>query len=289
MAVTLRPSKAPNLPIAPVEYSQQYVDQLLNALRLYFAQVDNLAFGLTQPNGGAYLSVPYAGFYYDNQRVLGSNLTTTSTTAITVDSTVGYTAPGAILIGTEIITYTTIPNDTTFDGTITRGAYGTSKAAHSIGAAITSVQASTANTRKAILFNTITYSNGVVLVPSPPSSVMTTSIAGIYNIQFSVQLSNADTSADNVTIWYTVNGVDLIATAGITAVPGSHGGFSGQTIIGWNGLIPLNLGDVFEIYWVTESGNSVLTTYPAGIGAIHPISPAAIVTFAFISAIPVIP
>jgi hypothetical protein len=38
---TLIPSKAPNLPIAPVDYSQQYQDQLNNALRLYFAQVDN--------------------------------------------------------------------------------------------------------------------------------------------------------------------------------------------------------------------------------------------------------
>jgi len=42
MAITpLRPSKAPNLPIAPVSYDQRYIDQLSNALRLYFAQVDN--------------------------------------------------------------------------------------------------------------------------------------------------------------------------------------------------------------------------------------------------------
>jgi hypothetical protein len=33
-------TKAPNLPIAPVEYSQQYQDQLNNVLRLYFAQLD---------------------------------------------------------------------------------------------------------------------------------------------------------------------------------------------------------------------------------------------------------
>jgi len=39
--IPLRASKAPNLPIAPVEYNQQYVDQLSNALRLYFAQIDN--------------------------------------------------------------------------------------------------------------------------------------------------------------------------------------------------------------------------------------------------------
>jgi hypothetical protein len=34
-------TQSPNLPIAPVEYSQQYQDQLNNVLRLYFAQLDN--------------------------------------------------------------------------------------------------------------------------------------------------------------------------------------------------------------------------------------------------------
>jgi len=35
------PRKAPALPLAPVEYSQQYQDQLNNILRQYFAQIDN--------------------------------------------------------------------------------------------------------------------------------------------------------------------------------------------------------------------------------------------------------
>jgi hypothetical protein len=34
-------SKAPALPLAPIEYSQQYQDQLNGILRLYFNQVDN--------------------------------------------------------------------------------------------------------------------------------------------------------------------------------------------------------------------------------------------------------
>lgn len=288
MSTTLRPSKAPNLPITPIDYSQQYQDQLNNALRLYFAQVDNFSYGLAQNNGGAYLSLPYAGFHYDSQRVLGSTMTNSSTTAITVDSTTGYTAPGYILIGTEIIGYTSIPNSTTFDGTITRGAFSTNTSAHAIGAAVTSIQGTTANTRTPVLFNTIDYSNGVTIIPSPPSSAMTTSYAGIYNVQFSFQYSNATTSVDNVTIWFTVNGVDLPATAGISAVASSHSGISGQTIVGWNGLVPLNFGDRFEIYWATDSGNTVLTTYPAGTGAVHPTSPCAIITFTFVSAIPVV-
>lgn len=55
----LRPSKAPNLPIAPVDYSQQYQDQINNALRLYFNQIDNFSQPFTQQNGGSYLQFPF--------------------------------------------------------------------------------------------------------------------------------------------------------------------------------------------------------------------------------------
>lgn len=34
-------TKAPALPFAPVEYDRQYMDQLLNIIRLYFQQLDN--------------------------------------------------------------------------------------------------------------------------------------------------------------------------------------------------------------------------------------------------------
>ncbi len=53
MAVNLRPSKAPNIPIAPVDYSQQYQDQFINALRLYFTQIDNFTGFIAQPISGA--------------------------------------------------------------------------------------------------------------------------------------------------------------------------------------------------------------------------------------------
>lgn len=55
----LRPSKAPNLLIAPVDYAQLYQDQLNNALRLYFNQVDNFSSGLLDTDGGSQLSFPH--------------------------------------------------------------------------------------------------------------------------------------------------------------------------------------------------------------------------------------
>ena len=51
-------SKAPNLPIAPVDYSQQYQDQVLNALRLYFNQIDNFTQSSAIPASGPTSSRP---------------------------------------------------------------------------------------------------------------------------------------------------------------------------------------------------------------------------------------
>ena len=70
---TPRPSKAPNLPIAPVEYAQSYQDQLLNALRLYYNQIDNFTQAITIPASGTTANRPTSAttplaigqFYYD--------------------------------------------------------------------------------------------------------------------------------------------------------------------------------------------------------------------------------
>ena len=74
MATTpIRPSKAPNLPIAPVSYSQQYQDQLNNALRLYFAQVDN--FESAVANGGPFSYIDFIkdAIYTNQEARLGWN------------------------------------------------------------------------------------------------------------------------------------------------------------------------------------------------------------------------
>jgi hypothetical protein len=69
MAITpLRPSKAPNLLIAPIVYDQRYIDQLNNALRLYFNQIDNFTQNVTVPPSGTTANRPterlQVGEYY---------------------------------------------------------------------------------------------------------------------------------------------------------------------------------------------------------------------------------
>ena len=74
---TLVPSKAPNLPIGPVEYSQQYQDQFLNVLRLYFAQVDNDWTATLGSDGGRYFRFPHISAYDSTDQYTTSNTVTT--------------------------------------------------------------------------------------------------------------------------------------------------------------------------------------------------------------------
>lgn len=50
--IPLRSTKAPNIPIGPVDYDQRYIDQLTNALRLYFTSIDNFTQATAIPLSG---------------------------------------------------------------------------------------------------------------------------------------------------------------------------------------------------------------------------------------------
>jgi hypothetical protein len=59
MTDTLRPPKAPALPIGPVDYAQDYQNQLNNVQRLYYNQIDNTLVSLLDNNGGRFLNFPH--------------------------------------------------------------------------------------------------------------------------------------------------------------------------------------------------------------------------------------
>lgn len=74
---TLKNTVAPNLPIGPVEYSQQYQDQFTNVLRLYFNQIDNTLGAITSSNGGQYIRFPHISAYDSTSQYALNNTTTT--------------------------------------------------------------------------------------------------------------------------------------------------------------------------------------------------------------------
>lgn len=279
----LRPPKAPNLLIAPIEYRQTYQDQLNNALRLYFNQIDNGVASLLSPAGGGLLQFPNGAFYQDGVTTLTANMSNTSTTPIQVTSTAGFLSAGALLIETELIIYTG-KTATTFTG-ITRGAYSSTNVSHTAGVYVSEAQSFTSPTIPLVVSMTQTSASNQVYIDPLDNTKIVHAIAGYYNIQFSFQMLNFDNVIDNVTIWFRQNGVDVANSAGIVSVPATHGGKAGAAIISWNLILPFDAGDYLQMVAGSDTGNTVAATYPPGTSPVHPASPSIIVTSTFVSAL----
>ena len=274
----------PNLPLGTEQYERRYQDQFTNILRLYFNQLRNALGELFGRNGGRYIEFPNGAFYQDGYTTLTANMTNNSTTPIQVTSTADFFVPGGLIIGSEIIKYTG-KTATTFTG-ITRGAYGSTNVAHTAGASVSEAQTLASSTVSAPLtLLQTTVSNGVFIDPTDKTKIVH-SIAGIYNIQFSIQMLTFDGTIDNVTIWFRLNGVDIPYSAGIATVPGIHGGNPGTAIISWNLVQPMNAGDYIQLIFASLTGNTVAATYPPGVAPVHPASPSIILTSTFVSALP---
>ena len=83
---TVRNTVAPNLPIAPVDYNQQYQDQFGNVLRLYFNQIDNYTLAYAGTAGGKYIRFPYVSASDSTTQYATANNTPT----VVKLSTLGY-------------------------------------------------------------------------------------------------------------------------------------------------------------------------------------------------------
>lgn len=273
----------PSLPLGTEQYDRRYQDQFSNVLRLYFNQLKNALEQLLGTIGGSYLKFPNGAFHQNGYTKLTSAMTNTSTAAIQVTSTTGFLSAGALLIGSELIQYTG-KTATTFTG-ITRSAYGTSNASHSIGDYVSEAQPVVSPTTPlAISMTTTDTSNGVRIDTNNLSRIYF-DVAGYYNVAFSAQLLQFTTSDDNVTIWNRLNGVDLDNSAGITTVPPKHGSSPGTTLVSWNFVQAFNAGDYLELIMASDSGNTVCATYPPGVSPVHPASPSIILTATFVSAL----
>ena len=89
---------------------------------------------------------------------------------------------------------------------------------------------------------------------------------------------------DNVTIWLRQNGVDVPASSGVQEIAAQHGTTAGATIAAWNYFIDVNTNDYIQMAWTSDTGNTVVATYPAGTSPVHPSSPGVILTAQFVSA-----
>jgi hypothetical protein len=274
---------APRLPAAPKEYESRYHDQFADILRLYFNRLDGVLARLNVGAGaidGAGLRLPYGAFQDTAYTTLNGGINN-SVTTITVVSTAGFPTSGQLRITSEVITYTGITS-TTFTG-CTRGARGSANVAHSTGVAVTKIQSPLAATAVPMYVNTTDYVNDVSIV----SDTRITAVkAGIYNLQWSGQFNNSDSSIHDASVWLRVNGVDIVGSTGFISVVGTHGGIDGHAIIGWNYFLQLNAGQYVEIWWSTTDQKVTLECYGPSTSPTRPATASVVATLAFVSALP---
>jgi hypothetical protein len=132
-----------------------------------------------------------------------------------------------------------------------------------------------------ITFDTTDFSNGVYL---SDSSRMNVRNAGIYNVQFSVQLENIDNAQHTVDIWFRKNGTDITASNSMFTVPArKSASIYGHLIAAINYFVELAVNDYVEIVWRTESTDVSLEQTPAESSPTRPSTPSVIATMQYVA------
>lgn len=113
----------------------------------------------------------------------------------------------------------------------------------------------------AITFNTTDLANG--FSRGSPTSRIVSSASGLFNIQFSAQVSSSSASAKKIWIWPRKNGTD-VPNSNSEATIDANGGAS---VLSWNFVLSLNANDYIELMYATDDTNVQIVAVAAQTGA----------------------
>lgn len=141
--------------------------------------------------------------------------------------------------------------------------------------------AANTTTAYAVTFDTTDYSNGVTL---SNSSRLNVSQAGIYNIQFSIQLTNSTNAPQDVDVWFRKNGTNIDKS-------NSRFGFAARKspsdpfhiVAALNFFVNLAANDYVEIMWRPTDVGVQIEHYAASSTPTRPVVPSVIATLSFVS------
>ena len=146
-------------------------------------------------------------------------------------------------------------------------------------------QTTTANTATLLTLSNTDFSNQVSLATG---SKITAAVAGIYNLQFSVQIQNFDNAPQDAYIWLKQNGTDIVGSTGVLGMPARKSALDPfHDIKGWNYFLTMNAGDYVQIYWSPTIATVTIPTYAASGTPTKPSTASVVATLSFVSALPV--
>jgi hypothetical protein len=140
-----------------------------------------------------------------------------------------------------------------------------------------------ANTTTAypVTFNTTDFSNGVTMASG---SRITVADAGIWNLQFSIQLKNTTNDGQDVDIWFRKNGTNIDnSNSRFHLVARKGSGDPSHIIAALNFFVSMNSNDYIEIMWRTENTGVSIEAFGTSASPTRPAVPSAIVTMSFVS------
>jgi hypothetical protein len=141
--------------------------------------------------------------------------------------------------------------------------------------------AANTTTAYAITFDTTDFNNGVTL---SNSSRLNVSQAGIYNIQFSVQLVNTTNASVDVDIWFRKNGTNIDkSNSRFGLAPRKSVGDPFHFIGAMNFFVSLDTNDYVELMWRTSDVGAYIEHYAASSTPTRPSIPSVIATVTFVS------
>jgi len=145
----------------------------------------------------------------------------------------------------------------------------------------TNQTAANTTTAYAITFDTTDFNNGVTL---SNSSRLNVSQAGIYNIQFSVQLVNTTNSSADIDIWFRKNGTNIDkSNSRFGLAPRKSAGDPFHIIGAMNFFVSLDTNDYVELMWRTSDVGASIEHYAASSTPTRPSIPSVIATVTFVS------
>lgn len=114
-------------------------------------------------------------------------------------------------------------------------------------------------------------------------SIVRCEVAGVYNVQFSVQMVNTDSSVHDVDIWMRKNGSDVADSNSQFSVPAKHGAVDGHLIGALNLFIDLAADEYIELMWSTADATTTIQYIGAQTGPVRPATPSVILTVSLVS------
>jgi len=132
-----------------------------------------------------------------------------------------------------------------------------------------------------ITLNTVDYENGITLVDG---SQLKVDYSGLYNVQFSFQLSNMDNATQDVSIWFRKNGVDIPkSNSSFGLAPRKNATDPYHVIAAMNFFVELAKNDYIQIMWSTTNVLVTINAITAQTSPTRPTTPSAIVTMNYVS------